>query len=193
MICRDSNNSLSHRIFLAIAAVFSRISPNKRPFSPVNPSISYPYLEDTISITTVGLVGVVAPAAIILLICLVVIPGPSIDRSTTPRSLIWRRKLWEWFTGWLGLGLSIALSFFLTQGMKNLFGKHRPDFLARCNPDFTQIRHSAVGIYGDQTSENVPLVSWESCRSKDGSGVGLSEFEDGFRSFPSGHCTSRSF
>jgi len=83
VICRDSNNSLSHRVVLAIAAVFSRISPNKRPFSPVNPSISYPYLEDTISITTVGLVGVVAPAAIIFLVCLVVIAGPSIDRSLT--------------------------------------------------------------------------------------------------------------
>lgn len=40
-------------------------------------------------------VGLIAPAAIIFFVCLIFVPGPTADPST-PKSLIWRRKFWEW-------------------------------------------------------------------------------------------------
>lgn len=50
------------------------------------------------------------------------------------RAQTWRHELWEWQAGWLGLGVSIVTAFFFAQAVKNLVGKPRPDFLARCNP-----------------------------------------------------------
>ena len=43
---------------------------------------------------TLVLCGLVAPAAIIFVICLVLVPGPTVPKST-PKALVWRRKLWE--------------------------------------------------------------------------------------------------
>lgn len=103
-----------------------------------------------------------------------------------PRDKLWKRRLWEWHTGWLGLFLSVVLAFFVVQATKNLFGKPRPDFLQRCNPDLANRASFVVGGY----AQGVQMLSWRVCRSKDGSGVGTAEFEDGFRSFPSGHCSS---
>ncbi|OBT89439.1 hypothetical protein VE02_02021 [Pseudogymnoascus sp. 03VT05] len=40
-----------------------------------------------------------------------------------------------------------------------------------------------AGGYGRDARDVGTLVNWQICQSKDGSGVGLSEFEDGFRSF----------
>lgn len=107
------------------------------------------------------------------------------------KQLLWRRKLWELFTGLLGLAFATVLSFFLTQSMKNLFGKPRPDFLERCNPDVNSLPQYTVGGFSSELLEGTSVhVSWGICNSKDGGGVGISEFNDEFRSFPSGHCTS---
>jgi hypothetical protein len=128
-----------------VAAVFSTITPNKRPFSLNNAEISYPFVtKEKISTATLVICGLVAPAAIIFIVCLFLVPGPTVPKST-PKALIWRRKLWEWHTGWLGLGLSLAAAFLITNGMKNLFGKPRPDLLSRCNPDLLNIGKYAVG------------------------------------------------
>jgi membrane-associated phospholipid phosphatase len=84
----------------------------------------------------------------------------------------------------------MALAFFFTQGMKNLFGKPRPDMLARCKPDTSpeSIRASMVGgnWLGDLDPRFV-LVSASICRY-----TSRSDFKDGFRSFPSGHSSSTS-
>jgi len=129
----------------AVAAVFSTIAPNKRPFSLNNAEISYPFVaKEKISTATLAICGLAAPAAIIFIVCLFLVPGPTVPKST-PKALIWRRKLWEWHTGWLGLALSLAAAFLITNGMKNLFGKPRPDLLSRCNPDLLNIGKYAVG------------------------------------------------
>ena len=176
-------------VFLGIAGAFSFLDPVKRDFSLTDSAISFPYRKDTISITEVLLAAIVAPAAIIALTCLVFVRLPT-GLPLEPRPSLWRRKLWELHAAWLGLALSITLSLFLTQTMKNMFGKHRPDFLARCNPDIANANKYLVGGYTSETLEGTSqLVRWDICISKDGSGVGKSEFMDGFRSFPSGHCT----
>ncbi|TVY13869.1 Diacylglycerol pyrophosphate phosphatase 1 [Lachnellula arida] len=160
-----------------IGAAFSIISPNKRPFSLTNPEISFPHVEkEKISTAVLVLCSLVAPAVIIFLVAILLVPGPTVSKST-PKALIWRRKLWEWHTGWLGLALSLAAAFLVTSGMKNLFGKPRPDLLSRCNPDLANASLYAVG-------EGLNLVSHTICQNKDNSVM-----NDGFRSYPSGHSS----
>lgn len=166
-----------------VGALFSIITPNKRPFSLVNADISYPYVtKEKISTATLILCGLAAPVVIIFLITILLVPGPTVPKST-PKALIWRRKLWELHTGWLGLGLSLAAAFLITDGMKNLFGKPRPDLLSRCNPDLANISKYAVGGFAD-TQEGSLLVTAAICQNTD-----KSIMDDGFRSFPSGHAS----
>jgi membrane-associated phospholipid phosphatase len=127
-------------------------------------------------------VALIAPAIIIFLVVVIFVPGPTVPKST-PRSLIWKRKLWEWFAGWTGLALSLATAWIITNGMKNLFGHWRPDLLSRCQPDIANIANYAVGGYTN-TTEGSYLVSWEICQTTD-----QENLDDGFRGFPSGHAS----
>ena len=87
----------------------------------------------------------------------------------------------------MGLGVSLAVAFLVTDGTKNLVGKPRPDLLARCDPDLSRILNSTVGGIGDQVNEGINLVSWTICRNPG------SILDDGFRSFPSGHSSCMVF
>ncbi|RKF64186.1 putative diacylglycerol pyrophosphate phosphatase 1 [Erysiphe neolycopersici] len=153
--------------------------PNKRPFSLGNPEISFPYqINEKVSTQKLGIYALIIPAFIILAICLVLVPGPTISRST-PRSAIWHRRLWELHVGWLGLCLSLSSSIFITGIMKNLFGKPRPDLLSRCIPDLANLEKYRVGgFFGTN------VVSADICQQTD-----PYIFEDGFRSYPSGHSS----
>ncbi len=111
--------------------------------------------------------------------------GPTSGKPTS-RTKLWERKLWEWNAGWMGLGLSLAIAFLITDGTKNLVGKPRPDLLARCNPDFSRLLSSTAGGIGDQVDEGINLISWTICRNPG------STLDDGFRSFPSGHSSCMS-
>lgn len=150
---------------VGFAALFYKLTPNHRPFSVVDPNISFPNRPDTITTATLALCGAIAPAAIVLVVTLLLVPGPTVPKST-PKSLIWRRKLWELHTGLLGLGVTLGMALFVTFGMKNLFGKPRPDMLARCDPDLTRIAEFTVGGYRNVT-EGVAMVSYLICRSTD--------------------------
>jgi membrane-associated phospholipid phosphatase len=179
-------------VFFGIAGAFTLLDPVKRDFSLTDRTISFPFRNDTISIFVLFLIAVVGPAAIILIICLLFVRLPTdLDSGPIRKIVQWKRKLWEVHAGIIGLALALSLSFFITQTMKNLFGKHRPDFLARCNPDIAHMTDFVIGGFNSEILEGTSqLVSWEICFSKNGSGLGESEFLDGFRSFPSGHCTS---
>ncbi|KAF2761989.1 PAP2 domain-containing protein [Pseudovirgaria hyperparasitica] len=174
-------------VIIAIAGVgggFNRIGPYRRPFSLVDLNISYPYTEnDQVSWWVVLIVALIGPGVIIFLTCLFFVPGPRAIR-THPWSLVWRRKFWEWNTGWMGLGLSLATAFMITEGLKNLFGKPRPDLLARCQPDVDNIEQYVVGGYGQDISPKWVRVSAAICM-----GPNTDEITDGFRSFPSGHSS----
>ncbi|EAT85628.2 hypothetical protein SNOG_06977 [Parastagonospora nodorum SN15] len=175
----------------AIAAVgggWEYIYPYNRPFSPVDLNISYPFEHhETIPTWLLILVALVAPAGIIFVVCMVFVPGPTASRGT-PKALIWRRKLWEWNIGWMGLALSLATAFMITQGMKLIFGKPRPDLLSRCQPDLTRISETLVNpVVADVVNMNWVLVTSEICQNPDRSRGG--ELMDGFKSFPSGHSS----
>lgn len=98
--------------------------------------------------------------------------------------LIWKRKLWEWNTAWMGLAMSLATAFMITQGMKLLFGKPRPDLLSRCQPDLNRIQETAVNRVGDVFDPAWVLVTSAICTNTDNDIL-----QDGFKSFPSGHAS----
>jgi hypothetical protein len=60
--------------------------------------------------------------------------------------------------GWV-FALSLSLSLLLTQTMKNMFGKHRPDFLARCNPDIAGMNNYIVGGFTSEVLEGTSQSS----------------------------------
>ncbi|ROT37021.1 PAP2-domain-containing protein [Sodiomyces alkalinus F11] len=188
-------------VILAVAAavggVLAIIGPNKRHFSLVDPTISFPFTErETVPVWLLLLLVVLAPAVIILLVCLIFVPGATAPKGT-PKSLIWRRKLWELHVGWLGLALAVVAAWFVTSGMKNMFGKPRPDLLSRCEPDLANIERYIVGGIGrnqaqapstlglDQVIGIGTLVSADICQTTDSS-----KLDEGFRSYPSGHASS---
>lgn len=102
----------------------------------------------------------------------------------TPKSLIWKRKLWELHVGLLGLAVSLVIAWFFTQGTKNWFGKPRPDLLSRCEPDIDNAARYVVGGFVGE-GMNGRLYSADICQQKD-----KSKLDDGFRSYPSGHSSS---
>ena len=126
-------------ILSAIAAVgagFSRITPRRRPFDITDRSISYPLNQDTVSDANLLLVTLIAPAFIISVGSLFMNTVRSPSRALSRASI--RRKLWEMHTGWLGLALAYAITFAVVNGTKEVVGKPRPNFLARCSPDISR-------------------------------------------------------
>ena len=84
----------------------------------------------------------------------------------------------------MGLALNYALAFFITQGIKNLIGKPRPDLLSRCQPDLSNIAAHVVGGYGQDISGRWTIVSSSICMQSD-----KHLLDEGFRSFLSGHSS----
>lgn len=175
-------------VILAIAAVgggWEYIEPFHRPFSVVDLGISYPFEKhETIPTWLLVVVALVIPAGITFLICMILVPGPTASRGTR-QSLVWKRKFWEWNTAWMGLALSLATAFMVTQGMKLLFGKPRPDFLSRCQPDLSRIpRPAALENWAVDVNPLWVMVTGDVCTQTD-----ADRLKDGYKSFPSGHAS----
>ncbi|KAF7548379.1 hypothetical protein G7Z17_g7098 [Cylindrodendrum hubeiense] len=167
-----------------VAAALGHIEPAKRPFSLVNPDISFPYTEhELVPPYLLIILNAGVPIVIIAIVSLIFVPGPTVPKNT-PKALVWKRKLWELHVGWLGLALALVSAWFFTESMKNIFGKPRPDLLDRCNPDLENVEKYIVGglSWGNMTGQ---LVSAKICRQTD-----KSILNDGFRSYPSGHSSS---
>ncbi|KAF2652889.1 PAP2 domain-containing protein [Lophiostoma macrostomum CBS 122681] len=171
-------------LIAGVGGGWNYIKPYHRPFSLVDLSIANPYkVHETIPTWLLIFVGLVIPAGVVFAVCLIFVPGPTASRGT-PNSLIWKRKIWEWNTGWMGLALSLATAFMVTQGMKVLFGKPRPDLLSRCQPDLTSLSEATVGNYGSGFNQLWILVTSDICQQPDDDLL-----QDGFKSFPSGHAS----
>ncbi|SZF00139.1 unnamed protein product [Blumeria hordei] len=160
-------------------AWFAHMPPNKRPFALENPEISFPFQNhEKVPTMMLAVYAMAIPAIVVLAVCIFLVPGPTVSKSI-PKNVIWARKLWEWHTGWLGLFLSLSAAFLITSGMKNLFGKPRPDLLARCDPDLADLQKYKVGgFFGTD------VVSAAICRQ-----TNMDILNDGFRSYPSGHSS----
>ncbi|EAQ90817.1 hypothetical protein CHGG_02752 [Chaetomium globosum CBS 148.51] len=173
--------------FAAIGYVLGHITPNKRPFSLDDRNIAFPFtVNETVPVWLAVVIAIIAPIFLIIVICLIFVPGATVPVGT-PKSLIWKRKLWELHTGLLGLALSVVAAWFITNGMKNLFGKPRPDLLDRCQPDLDNLSKYIIGgLKGLKTATTSgQLVSPDICKNPD-----KSTLDDGFRSYPSGHSSS---
>ncbi|OIW34975.1 hypothetical protein CONLIGDRAFT_567963 [Coniochaeta ligniaria NRRL 30616] len=167
-----------------VGFILGDITPNKRPFYLEDPNISFPYtIHETVPTWLLVTCSAVIPVVLIAIVAIVFVPGATVPKGT-PKSLIWKRKLWELHTGWLGLALSLISAWFITNGMKNLFGKPRPDLLSRCQPDLANLSTYVVGGIAN-ISSNGQLVSAAICKNTD-----KSMLDDGFRSYPSGHSSS---
>jgi hypothetical protein len=82
-------------VIAAIAAAFNAAGTNHRPFSLVDLSISYPFVDPAVPTWLLVVIGLVVPAVVIFAVCLLLVPGRA-AHVNTPKTLIWRRKLWEW-------------------------------------------------------------------------------------------------
>lgn len=142
--------------------------------------------------TVLIIIALAAPAAITLIISLLVVPGtttgaPRLNTHFTSRAL--RLKLWEWNISWLGLALALATAFMITEGLKDLAGKPRPHALAVCDPDLSaaSISRWRVGGFGqafDSTGATPILVEAGICRNQN-----AADLRDAFASWPSGHSS----
>ena len=168
-----------------VAAAITYVEPNHRPFSLVDPNISFPYVEkEKVSTSVLFVTSLLAPAIIITIVTLAFVPSSTaLNQSSKIRS--WRHKLWEWNVGWMGLALSCALTALFTNALKLLIGKPRPDLLSRCQPDRSQISSHTLGGILDGVSEGT-LVSWTICQQTD-----RDILKDGFQSYPSGHASCK--
>ncbi|KAK5987629.1 Phosphatidate phosphohydrolase 3 [Cladobotryum mycophilum] len=157
-------------VIAVIGYVLGRITPNKRPFSLVDPNISFPFTEnETVPDWLLFVLCAVVPVAVIF-------------------SLVWRRKLWELHIGWLGLLMSVGCGFFFVSGIKNMCGKPRPDLLARCLPDIENAAKYVIGGFKGEAAfgSNIgQLYSADICQQTD-----KAKLDDGFRSYPSGHSAA---
>ncbi|ROW18394.1 hypothetical protein VPNG_00295 [Cytospora leucostoma] len=176
-------------VMLAVSFYVGNRPPNRRYFFLEDPNISFPYTEEeTVPSWLLMVCNSVIPVFVVLVVALVFVPGNTVPKGT-PKSLVWKRKLWELHVGWLGLALSLASAWIITNGMKNLFGKPRPDLLARCNPDIENFSKYVVG--GEDVASGFQrLVSAAICRGMADREDAQSILEDGFRSYPSGHSSS---
>ncbi|KAF3914395.1 hypothetical protein ABW21_db0203694 [Orbilia brochopaga] len=175
--------------FLVAASVLGNIDGARRPFNPYDPAFSFPYHGDTVSVTLLIILAVGVPAIIILLCCLLAPRSalPALAQNpNAPASLVWKHKLLNWNRAWLGLGLTLALGYFVSNCLKNVFGKPRPHMISVCQPDWNKvasiIKTTRTGPQGILAWN--PILTSEICTTTDT--VTLSE---AFRSFPSGHAT----
>lgn len=172
-------------VFGLICYGLNKLTPVYHPFSLIDLSISYPNIAELVSTADLVVASVIGPAVIIVVVSIFLVPGPRTTRLTSWKTLF-ARKIWEINVSLLGLALSLLTSLLLTTGMKNIFGKPRPDMLARCQPDGAAVTDYAVGGFASNgISPGWILVNQTICRQPD-----KALLDDGFRSFPSGHSST---
>ncbi|RMZ70925.1 pap2 domain [Pyrenophora seminiperda CCB06] len=129
-------------------------SPFHRMFSLDNLSLSYPHATtERVSVPYLFLYAGALPLLLLIAWALVTRPGTHKAHVTL-----------------LGWGISMILTMFITDVIKNAVGRPRPDLIARCKPSPGTPAHT--------------LVTWEVCTE-----TNHHVLHDGWRSFPSGHSS----
>jgi membrane-associated phospholipid phosphatase len=166
----------------AVGYVLGELKPNKRPFALDDRSIRYPYTgESTVPGWLLVVCSALVPILVILLLSLTLTPA-GLAHHGAQKSRLWKHKLWELHVSWMGLALSLIATWIITNGLKNMFGKPRPDLLSRCRPDLSRVDEFVVGEMGLGTDGM--LVTAGICTNTD-----LGILDDGFRAYPSGHAS----
>ncbi|KAF8249253.1 acid phosphatase/Vanadium-dependent haloperoxidase [Wilcoxina mikolae CBS 423.85] len=164
------------------------ITPNSRPFSVNDITIQFPFqTKPKIPSWLLIVCSIIIPALAIGFLTLTLPSRSQSYRKSFTSLQGWKRRFYCLNTALLGLGMAIAIAMIVTDVLKNLLGRPRPDLLSRCNLNHDEIPKFIVGP-GE-------LLDWKVCRSyttAKGSVSGAldeSDLRDGFRSFPSGHCS----
>jgi membrane-associated phospholipid phosphatase len=167
------------------------VTPNARPFSATNPDISFPFQTKTKIPTWLLIVcSVIIPCGVIAVLTLFAPSNTQSNAQSYRTAQGWKRRFYCLNTAWLGLGLSLATAILITNGVKNLVGRPRPDMLSRCQLSQSEIDQFTVG-------QN-HLLDWHICKGSNETAHSIAgvangpDIRDGFRSFPSGHCSSAS-
>ncbi|CEL10708.1 Putative PAP2 domain protein (AFU_orthologue; AFUA_4G08970) [Aspergillus calidoustus] len=162
--------------------ILDRIEPYHQHFSLNNISLQYPYaVHERISIFAAVACSGGGPLVIIAIYTLFIdglfSHNKPIHQSTGKRKFTgpyrWKDRLWEFNCGFLGLVLSQAICFVITQALKNACGKPRPDIIDRCQPREGSMDGSPYGLSNSSICTGDPHL-----------------LKDGFRSWPSGHSSS---
>ncbi|KAJ1772081.1 hypothetical protein LPJ74_001817 [Coemansia sp. RSA 1843] len=148
-------------VMAVLWGVLSIIHPFNRDFSLTDKTIQYPHKPDSVPFYAAVLLCFVFPLVTIVLWTGLV-----------------RRSFHDMNSGILGLCLALVLNMMITNSVKNLAGRLRPDFISRCNLD----KETAMSLQPE-----IGMLTSSICKPTD-----KSVFNDGMRSFPSGH-TSFSF
>lgn len=150
----------THSFAAAIALALSSVNPDYHHFSLLDLSSSYPHRKKA----KIGL-GLFLFLAIVLPIIIIVFVSIYDCRRSTRLDgrNHWHQRLWHMNASLLGLGVSLATSTSIFTGVKNLSGKPRPDFLARCDPDLEHITSYTVGGYRQMISHLWVMVDGGLC------------------------------
>jgi membrane-associated phospholipid phosphatase len=172
----SSNQSNGSRVLLAGFLALDAIEPYHQQFSLRNYTLQYTYaVHERVPNLALFLIAVISPAVIITIYTLVVDGIFSHQISGRKRKYTWKERLWELNCGILGLGLAISLQYVIVASLKNAIGKPRPDLVNRCQPKEGAADPLPFGLSNSTicTQTNHAIL------------------KDGFRSFPSGHSSSK--
>jgi len=113
-------------VFIVAAAIFPRFAPVRdRFFYERDPSLSYPYNEDTVSGTALVLIGVIGPLFFVIFTQLLL--------RNSKFTHLFDDKLKDIHLSVIVLGEILAASFFCSNAIKVFVGRLRPDFYAYCD------------------------------------------------------------
>ncbi|KAK7207965.1 phosphatidic acid phosphatase type 2/haloperoxidase [Myxozyma melibiosi] len=148
-------------VFLLLGGfiILTNMNPFFNLFTLDDPSIQHPYATTERVPSIVGVIYTTVVSVGIL-----VVFTPFLHRKNPAWAHVLNVSL-------LSLALSVILTEFITEMLKNMIGRLRPDFIARCMPAPGTPLHGLVGI--------------EVCTNPN-----LQVLYDGFRSTPSGHSSN---
>lgn len=145
-------------ILVFLYRIVYNIQPFQRQFYVGDITILHPFAEtERVSNEALFLYLTWVPMALIFLVSMV---------ASRPAD-----KPFVTYTSVLGLVISVLTTSVLTDVLKNYFGRHRPDFLARCVP-----KHDSP--------LNVMVYAKDVCTTDN-----IHRLMDGFRTTPSGHSS----
>lgn len=147
---------------LLAALEWGLIPQTRQGFYCKDPTISFPFRGDTISMATLLIVSTIGPLIVIIL------------TETLREQSFWKvraRIVWNWYKEFL---IVYAMVLLFTEAAKVAFGEHRPHFLYTCVPD---VAHKC---------ESGAFIDEYKCTND---GVTNYLLMDSSRSFPSGHAS----
>lgn len=145
-------------LLFVLYPIVYRIEPFQRQFYVDDLTISHPFAEhERVTAGELFFYALVVPVAVIGVVSAII---------TKPQ-----HKVYVTYVSLLGLLLSVFSASIITDLLKNAFGRHRPDFLARCEPK-------------PDTPKGVLVLAKDVCTTEN-----IDRLLDGFRTTPSGHSS----